>query len=86
MFVGVAHHLVDCLHDLEHLIVRDAPIAVDVVQLERPCRYNGAVRSADKVSRAEEAAQQRRCAQAPSRGLGVIESRIEKSMEAHQYS
>jgi hypothetical protein len=31
-----AYHLVDCLHDLQHLVVADLAIAINVVELEGP--------------------------------------------------
>lgn len=33
---GPAYHLVNSLHDLEHLVVADLAVAVNVVELERP--------------------------------------------------
>lgn len=30
-------HIVNGLHDLEHLVVSDLPVLVNVVQLESPC-------------------------------------------------
>lgn len=35
----LARHVVDRLDDLEHLVVRDEAVVVDVVQLERPCGH-----------------------------------------------
>jgi hypothetical protein len=32
----VAHHLVYCFHDLQHLFVADLAIAVDIVELKGP--------------------------------------------------
>merc|ERR1712130_92085 len=35
-FYHRAHHLVDGLDNRQHLVVADLPVAVDIVQLERP--------------------------------------------------
>ncbi len=33
----VAHHAVDGVHDVHHLLLRDEAVVVQVVQVERPC-------------------------------------------------
>lgn len=32
------HHLIYCIHNVQHLVPRDVPVVVQVVQLKRPCK------------------------------------------------
>ena len=36
---NVTHHLINRLHDLQHLLVTDLPVAIDIIQLERPFKF-----------------------------------------------
>lgn len=45
----LARHLVDRAHNLEHLVVRDEAVLVDVVELEGPCVISFAMTDWEKI-------------------------------------